>query len=328
MIDVKNLCISFDQKGIAGLHSISFNLLRGQILSLLGPNGSGKTTLLKIINRDLIADKGIIETSGKVIFFSQNDQIIDKNVLKLLIDSVQIDIDPEKKIQLARDLAQAFEFTFQLRQNFSELSSGQRQKVRLAQHLINRPEVILLDEPFAHLDPFTRQGILRDLFEYVRQQNITLVWASHEIDEAFKYSDLVALLNYGRIEQQGSPFDFIKAPKNLFVAQFVGYQNFFALKFENGSWKSPWGPVIISSELKNEGLLVVPDDAWEIVGENQGGIKALVTQSYPQKQCVEYELDFDSKKIYLKLYAQSKLLTSSTLVYLRPYFDECFIIPL
>ena len=173
MISLSGVTKIFDSRGIAGLHSVDLSVERGEIFAILGPNGSGKSTLLKIIDGSITPDKGQIKTKGKVHLFSLSNPEGDKNVLKYLVSLVTSAIDDDKKIQLARDLADIFEFTFQLRQNFSQLSSGQKQKILIAAELMNRPDILLLDEPFSHLDPHTREGILTSLFSYLKKQNIT-----------------------------------------------------------------------------------------------------------------------------------------------------------
>src|SRR5262245_39902731 len=117
-------------------------------MGIMGPNGSGKTTLLNILAGKIEADAGSFQVDGEISFFPKAESYPEINVQKFLVRSVTLDIDEDKKIQLARDLADTFEFTFQLRQNLSELSSGQRQKVLLSKELINRPAVLLMDEPF------------------------------------------------------------------------------------------------------------------------------------------------------------------------------------
>ena len=168
MIKVTHLTKQFDKRGIAGVHDLSFELNNGEVMAIMGPNGGGKSTLLNLLSQKLASESGEIMVDKTICLFPGSDAPLEMNVLKFLTSSVTLDIEEEKKIQLARDLADTFEFTFQLRQNLSELSSGQKQKILLARELINRPGLLLMDEPFTHLDPFTRKDILRGLFEYIR----------------------------------------------------------------------------------------------------------------------------------------------------------------
>lgn len=324
MIRAHKLTRQFDKRGIAGIHELSFSLERGSVMGIMGPNGSGKTTLLKILSGSLKHDAGSFELDGAVSFFPSAEIHEDMNVQKFLVQSVTIDIDDEKKIQLARDLADTFEFTFQLRQKLSELSSGQKQKILLSKELINRPALLLMDEPFTHLDPFTRKDILNGLFKYIKDQGITVLWVTHDLDEAFRYSDLIALMNFGKFEQLSSPIEMVKNPKNLFVAKFMGYRNLFSIKFENGYWTTPWGPKNLPTLDKEDAILIVPDHAWE-AGE---GIAFKVENYFAGKQTIEYTLTRENRKAYFVQGSQRPLLDIGTQVILTPLWDECFHIPL
>lgn len=309
MIRTSHLTRQFDKRGIAGLHDLSFELKKGEIMGIMGPNGSGKSTLLKILAGEIKADSGEHEVQGAVSLFPRNEKFPNHNVQKLLIDSVTLDISDEKKLQLARDLADTFEFTFQLRQNFDELSSGQRQKILLSRELINRPSLLLMDEPFSHLDPFTRRDILNGLFQYIRQQSITVLWVTHDLEEAFLYSDLIGVMNFGKFEQSGPPEDLVTKPRNLFVAKFMGYRNFFPVKDLTGA----------------DNILIVPDNAWEI---NPAGTPYRIEKRYPARQSMEYVLSHEGKTVFFQRGSQMELLEIGTQVLLSPLSNECLTIPL
>ena len=152
MIALENVRLRFDSRGIAGLSGVSLKLSEGTITALMGPNGSGKTTLLRILSGELTPDSGTINREEGALFVTAPEVSPELNVQKYLISRAKEEIPDEKKIQLSRDLADIFEFTFQLRQKMGELSAGQKQKVFLAGELIRNPRLILLDEPFTHLD--------------------------------------------------------------------------------------------------------------------------------------------------------------------------------
>lgn len=229
MINVSHLFKKFDHRAIAGLSDVSFDLHEGEILAIMGPNGSGKSTLLNILSSQLKADSGQYESKSEIKLCDLKAPAKDSNVLDFLVESVTMTTEQNKKIQLARDFADLFEFTFQLKQNFSTLSSGQTQKILLAKELINRPGILLLDEPFTHLDPWTRKDILKALFKYLKTQKITVLWVTHERNEALYFADRIMLMNFGKIEQIGMPKELIWHPRNLFVAQYMGYENFISV---------------------------------------------------------------------------------------------------
>lgn len=323
MIKVQDLRKQFDKRGIAGVNGISFSLEKGKIMAIMGPNGSGKTSLLKLLSGQAAPEQGSMEVEGKVSLFPSQDQFEDQNVQAFLIKSVTLAIDEEKKLQLARDLADTFEFTFQLRQRLSELSSGQKQKILLARELVNRPQLLLMDEPFGHLDPFTRRDILKGLFTYIKDQGITVLWVTHDLDEAFRFSDLIGLMNFGKFEQIADPLTMVKKPKNLFVAKFMGYRNFFPVKKENGHWTTPFGSFEYDFGTSTEALLVIPDHAWNF-GQ---GTRVSLLEKHPGKQVIEYLLRFESRMIYLVRGSQLELAETKDLS-ITPDWSECFLITL
>jgi ABC-type Fe3+/spermidine/putrescine transport system ATPase subunit len=274
MIALENVRLRFDSRGIAGLSDVSMKLTEGTITALMGPNGSGKTTLLRILSGEITPDSGKISVEATALFVTSPEVSPEINVQKYLISCVKDEIGEEKKVQLTRDLADIFEFTFQLRQKMGELSAGQKQKVFLAGELIRNPRLILLDEPFTHLDPHTRKDILKALFTYVRRQNLTLLWVTHDMNEATRFSDKIVLIQHGKIEQFGSPAELMTKPKNIFTAQFVGYHNFFPVKESGAYWETPWGKEKFEFPFESrEAILVVPDTAWIIDPQSSFRVK-------------------------------------------------------
>lgn len=325
MIRAENISRQFDKRGIAGVHQLSFQLEKGEILGIMGPNGGGKSTLLKILSGQIKSESGTVSSEGKVTFFPSTDSIPEMNVQKFLVNSVTLDIDDEKKIQLARDLADTFEFTFQLRQNLNELSSGQMQKILLSRELINRPSLLLMDEPFTHLDPFTRVEILKGLFRYIKDQNITVIWVTHDLDEALKFSDKIALMNFGKFEQFSTPTELMKSPKNLFVAKFMGYRNFYSTKRSGDGWATGWGHMKLQDPGSEEGILIVPDYAWVL---SESGLPFTVQSIHPVKQGFDVILEGENRLIHWFQGATSTLLNVKSQVFLSPVVKECLHISL
>jgi iron(III) transport system ATP-binding protein len=274
MIALENVRLRFDSRGIAGLSDVNMKLSEGTITALMGPNGSGKTTLLRILSGEITPDSGKISVEATALFVTSPEVSPEIDVQKYLISRVKDEVDEEKKVQLTRDLADIFEFTFQLRQKIGQLSAGQKQKVFLASELIRNPRLILLDEPFTHLDPHTRKDILKALFTYVRRQNLTLLWVTHNMNEATRFSDKIVLIQHGKIEQFGSPAELMTKPKNIFTAQFVGYHNFFPVKKSGDYWETPWGKEKFEFPFESrEAILVVPDTAWIIDPQSSFRVK-------------------------------------------------------
>lgn len=325
MIALENVRLKFDSRGIAGLSGVSLKLTEGTITALMGPNGSGKTTLLKVLSGNLIPDSGTVTRQEASLFITAPEVSSELNVHKYLTGRALEEISEEKKIQLARDLADIFEFTFQLRQKMSELSAGQRQKVFLAGELIQNPRLILLDEPFTHLDPHTRKDILKALFDYVRRQNLTLLWVTHDLNDATRFSDRIVLLQHGRIEQDGAPEELMTHPKNIFAAQFVGYHNFFPVKRKGEVWSTPWGErKFVTNLLGEEAIMVVPDTAWEI--DPQSPFKAIVGEQF-FRDTLRTTMAVNEDRT-LVLQGPHPSWKPGTALGLSPIYTNCFLISL
>ena len=327
MIKLNQAKIVFDSRGIAGLHSINLEISKGSIFALMGPNGSGKTTILNVLTKKIPLHSGDLEVQGKIHFFERKNPEHDLNVQRFLMESVQDqEIETDKKLQLSRDMADIFEFTFQLRQNVGQLSQGQLQKVLMAAELINQPDILFLDEPFIHLDPMSRKEILFSLFTYLSQREVTVLWITHERDEALRFADKVGLLQHGKFEQVSSPVEILQAPRNLFVAQYFGHQNFLKISRENGTWTTPWGEV--KSSLKDhEGYLVVPPTAWKV--DPNSTFEGVILSQYPQYFACEFEIEISDKrfKVSLPLDTYSNWEVGQKMK-ISPDLRHCFVIPL
>lgn len=325
MISLENVRLRFDSRGIAGLSGVSLKLSEGTISALMGPNGSGKTTLLRILSGELKPDSGTVSCEEAALFVTAPEVSPEINVQKYLISRARAEIPEEKKIQLSRDLADIFEFTFQLRQKMGELSAGQKQKIFLAGELIRSPHLILLDEPFTHLDPHTRKDILKALFDYVRRQNLTLLWVTHDLNEAARFSDKIILLQHGRIEQEGTPEELMTRPKNIFSAQFCGYHNFFPVKRSGDTWLTPWGEKKFSTTIsENDAIMVVPDIAWEI--ESESKFKAVVEEQFFRDTLRTTVARSDERTIVIQ--GHHPAFRPGETLGLYPLFPNCFLISL
>lgn len=326
MIELKQATKVFDQRGIAGIHQFDLTIKKGSVFALMGPNGSGKTTLLNIISGKIPLDSGSVKVKGKIHFFERRSFEPGLNVQRFLIEAVSLDIDTDKKIQLSRDMADIFEFTSQLRQNMGQLSQGQLQKVLMASELINKPDILFLDEPFIHLDPMSRKDILEMLFTYLKQQEVTVVWITHEKDEALRFSTTVALIQHGKLEQVSTAEKILREPRNLFVAQFFGHQNFIKINFENGKWMSAWGEVT-STLAASEGYLIVPSTAWKI--DSTSSLTGIVTGIYPQYFACEIELEVNEKRMRVSLPLEAfDQWKKGQKMSVSPKLSDCFVIGL
>lgn len=323
VIDVEKI---YDKRGIAGLRRLSFSLGEGKVAAILGPNGSGKTSLLNIIRGTLPIESGEVKIKGPVAFFDPSSAPLEGNVQKFLISSVTVSTDEEKKLQLTRDLADILEFTFQLRQDLKDLSAGQKQKVLLASVLINRPSLLLLDEPFSHLDPMTRKIVLDSLFHYIQNHQISVLWVTHDLNEAFLYSDEVGVMNHGKLEQWGNPEAICFSPNNLFVAQFVGYSNILPVKREASHWLTPWGKWEAKQRIEGaEALMIIPETAWAIGEGDSFHYKSRTLKDL--RWLIEAHRD-DRSYFFNVSENQMKQMTEKPSFLASPNLEDCFLIKL
>lgn len=220
------------------LHSISLSLPQGEIISIIGRSGCGKTTLLKTINRLIPL------TSGKILINGQDIQSMNPVTLRRQIGYViqqtglfphmtiyenlatvlqlhhvsKIEYEPQiqkivDKVGLSRNLLPRYP---------AELSGGQQQRVGVARALITNPEIILMDEPFSALDPITRLSLQDEILHLQTMLHKTIVFVTHDMDEAIKISDHICLMRDGHVEAFATPEMILRQPSTPYVANFIG----------------------------------------------------------------------------------------------------------
>ena len=223
---------------VRALDAVDLTLRPGEFFSLLGPSGSGKTTLLRLIAGFERPTSGRIELAGRDVtalpphrrdvhtvfqdyaLFPQ--MTVEQNVAYAL--TVRGVRKPERTARAREALATVRLDGFASRRP-DELSGGQRQRVGLARALVDRPAVLLLDEPLGALDLRLRQEMQTELKELQRTTGITFLLVTHDQEEALTMSDRVAVVSDGRIEQTGPPVEVYERPATAFVAGFVGTTN-------------------------------------------------------------------------------------------------------
>jgi ABC-type Fe3+/spermidine/putrescine transport system ATPase subunit len=233
LISVHNLSLNYNKRTVAGISNISFDINFGECVSLIGPSGSGKTTTLKIIADELHGFSGEVKSFGNysVAYVPQTTELnTQKTVFQLLEDEISYIEDNEKRANQVRTALAQLNITNEIHSTPMQISGGQRQRVIIAKALVKNPTLILLDEPFGHLDERLRFDLMQELFTLFKEQKISVIWVTHETKEALSFSDKVIALNFGKVQQIGSPQEIYKEPKNMFVAQFFGQANLIAAK--------------------------------------------------------------------------------------------------
>jgi putative spermidine/putrescine transport system ATP-binding protein len=223
---------------VVAVAGIDLEIARGEFFTLLGPSGSGKTTTLRMIAGFEEPDAGAVELAGRDVgglppYDREVNTVFQDYALfphMTVAENVEYGMRVRKvgRSERTRRATEALEMVrlsgFQSRKP-SELSGGQRQRVALARAIVNRPRVLLLDEPLGALDLKLRQQMQVELKGIQSEVRITFIYVTHDQDEALTMSDRIAVFNEGRVEQVGQPAEIYERPANRFVTGFVGVSN-------------------------------------------------------------------------------------------------------
>ena len=241
LIRLTNVSMTFDGETVLDNMNIYFN--DKEFLTLLGPSGCGKTTTLRIIGGFLVPTSGDVYFDGVRIndappYKRKVNTVFQKyalfphlNVYENVAFGLRIARPDGKKIPESEIKERVTEMLdvvslkgFEHR-SVTSLSGGQQQRVAIARALVNRPKVLLLDEPLGALDMRLRKDMQQELKRIQQQLEITFIYVTHDQEEALAMSDTVVVMNEGKIQQIGTPEDIYNEPKNAFVADFIGESN-------------------------------------------------------------------------------------------------------
>lgn len=231
--------ISKEFGNVKALSDVTFSVKKGEFFSLLGPSGCGKTTLLRIVAGFEKPDKGKILLDGQDITNIPPNKRPVNTVFQnyALFPHLSIWENIAFGLRVAKRSSNEIKFEVERMLHLIQLtelankmpdqiSGGQKQRVAIARALINKPRVLLLDEPLAALDLKLRQKMLLELDLIHDEVGITFLFVTHDQTEAMAVSDRIAVFDKGRVEQIGSPIELYEAPKSSFVAAFIGDTNF------------------------------------------------------------------------------------------------------
>ncbi len=238
MLKFENVSKVYDD-GFQAVKSVSFDIQQGEFLVLIGPSGSGKSTTMKMINKMEPHTSGTISINGKDIY-SYNPSELRRNIGYVI---QQIGLFPhytiEKNIAIVPQLKGWNPKEVKARVNElldlvgldpdifatrypKELSGGQQQRVGIARALAGNPDIILMDEPFSALDPLTREQLQAEVSALHKKLNKTFVFVTHDMDEALKMGDRIAIMKNGKLLQLDTPEKLLHEPAHGFVEEFIG----------------------------------------------------------------------------------------------------------
>lgn len=264
---------------------LDFNIKQGEFFSLLGPSGCGKTTTLRLLAGLERCDSGTILFRKKDITHLQPQKrrfglvfqdyalFPHLNVRENILYGINQKNKSEKEKRLL-EMLDLFQLISLKERSIRHLSGGEQQRVALARALAVKPEILLLDEPFAALDPSLRQSLREELKELQKKLGLTIVFVTHNQEEALSLSDRVALLQEGRIIQVAEPFEIYTKPKTEYVAGFFGKVNFLELTVCRKTLS--WGNTTVDIDLEDGSYLLAIRPEHLTAGT---GVKGTVTSS-------------------------------------------------
>ncbi len=351
MLTVTGLAKSFvtADGAVKAVDDVSFSVAQAQCYALLGPSGCGKTTILRCVAGLEQAEQGAIAIGGRVVSDADIFVPVHERSIGMVFQSYAIwphlDVfdNVAYPLEVARprvaraeidkrvaDVLALVGMQTMARRSASRLSGGQQQRVALARAIVRRPSLLLLDEPLSNLDARLRDSMRRELATLIRQIGITALFVTHDQVEALSLADRVAVMDQGRIVQEGGPADIYDRPKSLFVARFLGAANVLSGRVEERdcqgrvriSLKSCGHHLVLVTEhrpgttvdvvLRPENLTIAARRPGDELNTLPGRITALAFQG----SNVEYEVDVGGGSALRVLARPQADLTRGTIVWI------------
>ncbi|MGY5355204.1 ABC transporter ATP-binding protein [Wenyingzhuangia sp. IMCC45467] len=277
MLEIKNVSYAYTAKKTI-LKNIDFNVQKGKYIALLGESGCGKSTLLELIYGLMDIEQGEILYDGKKLLGPKYHLIPGHPFMKYLAQDFSLmpyttaaenvgeflsNIYKDKKNARIQELLKVVDMVDFAHIKVKNLSGGQKQRVAIARVLAKEPEVLLLDEPFSHIDNFRKNNLRRSLFNYLKKQQITCIVATHDSTDALSFADELYMIRDTKIIANGTPEELYKQPKNKYVASFFSEVN-----------EIPNKDLVIDKEGTS---ILYPEQIYIV---DKSNIKAFVKQSY------------------------------------------------
>lgn len=286
MLELKNISFAYHKKPV--LKSIDLKVGTGEHVSIIGESGSGKSTLLKLIYGEYDLEEGHIFWKESEILGPKFNLVVGYEFMKYVSQefdlmpfiSVEENIGkhlsnffPEEKKKRIKELIEVVELNEFAKAKVKTLSGGQKQRVALARALAKQPEILLLDEPFSHIDNFKKQSLRRNVFNYLKKKNITCLVATHDKEDVLGYSDRLIVLHHSKIIANDRPENLYHKPQTQLIASFFGEFNVLN------------GMIVYSHQLKKV---------------ETSELKVVVSHSYFKGSYYLIESDLGGKKLFFE----------------------------
>lgn len=302
MLKVKNITFAYNKNAV--LSGIDFEVHKGEHISVIGESGSGKSTLLKLIYGEHDLDKGQIFWKDTEILGPKSNLVVGYDIMKYVAQEFDLmpfisleenigkhlsNFFPKEKKERVKELLDLVELSDFGTTKVKNLSGGQKQRVALARALAKQPEIILLDEPFSHIDNFKKRSLRRNIFNFLKHNDIACIVASHDPEDVLGYADRIIVLHQTKIIANDTPHRLYNNPERKLIASFFGEFN----------------------DLKNEGIVY----AHQLKVVDNSNFEVKIKKSYYRGNYFLIEADFEGimirfehptslengSKVYLKI---------------------------
>ena len=297
MLKVANISFGYTTKEV--LKNLSFTANKGDYIAVVGESGCGKSTLLEIIYGLLHIEKGAVYWNNEKLLGPNFYLIPGEDFMKYLPQDFDlmpyitveenigknISSQDPKKQQRIKELLEVVDMSQFLKTKVKNLSGGQKQRVAIAKVLAKEPEVLLLDEPFSHIDNFRKNHLRRSLFKYLKSKNILCIVATHDTTDALSFADEIIVLKDAKIEVIGTPEDIYYNPKSAYIASFFNEINELQLNF------------IDSKSSSKETILLYPNQLKVVL---KSDLNAKIISSFFKGSYYLIEADLKGKTIFFE----------------------------
>ncbi len=305
MLELININKSYNNVDVV-VKDLNLTINKGELIVLIGESGCGKSTTMQMINRLIEPTKGIIKLNGidvttinknelrrNIGYVIQNVGLFPHHTIEENIATVPVlcKKDPKEIKEKVKNLMDMVGLPYETygQRYPSELSGGQQQRIGVARALANDPDVILMDEPFSALDPITREQLQDELLNLNEELGKTIIFVTHDMDEAIKIGTKIAIMQDGEIVQYDTPEELLRNPANEFVENFIG---------KNRLWKSP-------DLLKAEDVMV---KKITVIEESRTVVQAIETMKMHNAQVLAVVDTHKDKKKLLGLLGANRLI--------------------
>jgi ABC-type Fe3+/spermidine/putrescine transport system ATPase subunit len=299
MLQVQNISFGYAESRV--IHNINFTIEKAQNIAVIGESGCGKSTLLKLIYGLYDLDEGnIIWNETEVLgpkynlvpgmsfakYLSQDFDLMPYTTVAENVGKFLSNVFPEQKKERVQELLEIVEMTEYADVKTKYLSGGQQQRVALARVLALEPEILLLDEPFSHIDNFRKNALRRNLFAYLKSKGVTVIVATHDSTDALSFADETIVLQDGKIVDKAGSLSLYSNPINKYVASLFGEVN--ELKLSH---------LVAVEEGDDEIILLYPHQLKVV---DNGLMEVIVKQSYFKGSHYLIKAVFDRKAIFFE----------------------------